>query len=119
MLFVGSNPTPSTTNETVTPDACARGDLCYDDFMALRRYNVIRADGSEGELLEVEQPAGAPDLALHPLTGEKLQRILDAPGLTGKWTERAMGNAAKDSKRMKAGGFRKLERDGNTWHDVT
>ena len=87
--------------------------------MAVRRYNVIRADGSEGEILEVEQPASAADLTLHPLTGEKLQRVLDAPGLTGKWTERSMGNAAKDSKRLKAGGFRKLERDGNTWHDVT
>lgn len=87
--------------------------------MAVRRYSVIRPDGSEGELLEVDQPVGSPDLAAHPVTGERLRRLLDSPAITGRWTERAMGAAAKDSAKLKAGGFRKLERDGDTWRDVT
>ena len=87
--------------------------------MAVRRYNVIRPDGSEGELLEVDQPLGSPDLKAHPVTGEPLRRILDNPTLSGRWTDRAMSASAKDSARLKAGGFRKLERDGDTWRDVT
>jgi len=87
--------------------------------MALRRYNVIRPDGSEGELLEVDQPLSAPDLTTHPLTGETLRRVIENPTLSGRWTDRAMGAAAKDSSKLKAGGFRKLERDGDTWRDVT
>jgi len=87
--------------------------------MAVRRYSVIRPDGSEGELLEVDQPLGSPDLATHPVTGEPLRREIDNPTLSGRWTDRAMGAAAKDSAKLKAGGFRKLERDGDTWRDVT
>jgi len=87
--------------------------------MAVRRYSVIRPDGSEGELLEVDQPLAAPDLTQHPVTGEMLRRIIENPTLSVRWTDRAMGAAAKDSAKLKASGFRKLERDGDTWRDVT
>lgn len=87
--------------------------------MAVRRYQVIHPDGFEGELLEVDQPLASPDLANHPVTGEALRRLIDTPSVTGRWTDRAMGAAAKDSAKLKAGGFRKLERDGDTWRDVT
>lgn len=87
--------------------------------MAVRRYSVIRPDGSEGELLEVDQPLSAPDLVTHPQTGEPLRRLIENPTLSGRWTDRAMGAAARDSSKLKAGGFRKLERDGDSWRDVT
>ena len=120
MLFVGSNPTPSTTNRDRRPLALAPGAASSIlPLMAVRRYSVIRPDGSEGELLEVDQPLSAPDLTTHPLTGEPLRRVIENPTLSGRWTDRAMGAAAKDSTKLKAGGFRKFERDGDSWRDVT
>lgn len=120
MLFVGSNPTPSTTKRDRRPLALAPGAASSIlPLMAVRRYSVIRPDGSEGELLEVDQPLSAPDLTTHPLTGEPLRRMIENPTLSGRWTDRAMGAAAKDSTKLKAGGFRKLERDGDSWRDVT
>ncbi len=87
--------------------------------MAVRRYRVYDASGQPAEILEVEHLAGSPDLAAHPLDGRKVERLPEAPAIVGRWTERAMGRAAKDGARLKAGGFRKLERDGDTWRDVT
>ncbi len=87
--------------------------------MAVRRYRVLDASGQPEEILEVEHLAGSPDLTLHPLDGRKVERLPEAPAIVGRWTERAMGRAAKDSTRLKAGGFRKLEKDGDTWRDVT
>ena len=87
--------------------------------MAIRRYRVLDASGQPEEILEVVHVAGAPDLTLHPLDGRKVERLPEAPAIVGRWTERAMGRAAKDSTRLKAGGFRKLEKDGDTWKDVT
>ena len=87
--------------------------------MAVRRYRVLDATGSPVEILEVEHLPGAADLAAHPLDGRRLERLPEAPALVGRWTERAMGKAATDASRLKAGGFRRLERDGDTWRDVT
>ena len=90
--------------------------------------NGVKADVSKkvAELLksgalaiEVEQHAGSPDLLRHPLDGRPGERLPEAPAIVGRWTERAMGRAAKDATRLKAGGFRKLEKDGDTWRDVT
>jgi hypothetical protein len=87
--------------------------------MSLRRYRVLAADGSEAEILEVEHVAGAEDITLHPIDGRRLVRLLEMPTLGSKWTDRAMAKAAVDSKILKAGGFRRLESDGKTWHDIT
>lgn len=120
MLFVGSNPTPSTTNGARSAAALAPGGPApILGAMSVRRYRVMAADGSEAEILEVEHLPGAPDLTTHPLDGRKLVRLLDLPTLGSKWTDRAMAKAAADSRTLKAGGFRRLERDGRTWRDVT
>lgn len=120
MLFVGSNPTPSTTNEKRFAEALAPGRPTPTlSDMSLRRYRVLAADGSEAEILEVEHVAGAEDITLHPIDGRRLVRLLEMPTLGSKWTDRAMAKAAVDSKILKAGGFRRLESDGKTWHDIT
>ena len=87
--------------------------------MSVRRYRVLDSAGKPAEILEVEHLPGSPDLASHPLDGRRLERLPEAPALVGRWTERAMGKAAKDGRALKAGGFRKLEKDGETWRDVT
>ncbi len=87
--------------------------------MAVRRYRVLDASGRPEEILEVEHLAGSPDLVRHPLDGRPLERLPEAPAIVGRWTERAMGRAAKDATRLKAGGFRRMEKDGDTWRDVT
>ena len=43
--------------------------------MPLYLYQEILDDGSDGELLEIEQPMSAPTLAKHPLTGRPLRRV--------------------------------------------
>lgn len=81
--------------------------------MPIRRYRVLEKDGREAEILEVEQPAGSPDLTRHPLDGREVRRLLEVPSIGGKWSDRGI------SERLKAGGFRKMEKDGQGWTDVT
>lgn len=81
--------------------------------MPLRRYRAIAPDGAEAEILEIEQPLGSPDLARHPLDGRELRKLAEAPSLGGKWSERSLGA------RLREGGFRKMEKDGGGWRDVT
>lgn len=81
--------------------------------MPVRRYRVIAADGSEAELLEVDQPLASPDLTRHPLDGRELRKLAETPSLGGRWSERALGD------KLRQGGFRRMERDGETWRDVT
>jgi len=81
--------------------------------MPIRRYRVLEKDGQEAEILEVEQPAGSPDLERHPLDGRALRKLLEAPSVGGKWSDRGMASRLKD------GGFRKMEKDGAGWTDVT
>ncbi|MGA0133829.1 MAG: hypothetical protein ACO3ND_05685 [Opitutales bacterium] len=79
--------------------------------MPLRRYIVIKADGTEGELFEADLPADAPDFAVHPVTREPCRRVLEAPTLTVKYGEGAMKQAVSEEKLARAG-FRKLEKNG-------
>jgi hypothetical protein len=81
--------------------------------MPIRRYRVLESDGREAEVLEVEQPMGSPDLERHPLDGRELRKLLETPSVGGKWSDGGM------SQRLKEGGFRKLEKDGTGWTDVT
>lgn len=81
--------------------------------MPIRRYRVLEKDGQEAEILEVEQPMGSPDLERHPLDGRDLRKLIETPGIGGKWSDRSLSN------RLKEGGFRKMEKDGQGWTDVT
>ena len=46
-------------------------------------YQVVTDDGSEGEIFEVVQKMSDPALKKHPETGEKVQRIPQAPNISG------------------------------------
>jgi hypothetical protein len=79
--------------------------------MPLRRYIVVKADGSEGEEFEVDLPADAPDFTRHPGTGEACRRVLESPSLTIRYGEGAMKQSVSDQRLARAG-FQRLEKDG-------
>ena len=81
--------------------------------MPIRRYRVLGPDGREAEILEVDLHNDTPDLERHPWHGRELRKLIEAPNVGGKWSERALGA------KLKEGGFRKMEKDGNGWTDVT
>ncbi len=82
----------------------------YSVSMPIYVYQEIREDGSEGELLEIEQPMSAKPLEVHPLTGRKLRRVYLPPAVTTKYTP---GHAKKmlTEKNVAKAGFTKYERD--------
>lgn len=79
--------------------------------MPLRRFIVIRPDGSDGDLFEADLPFDAPDFVRHPVTGEPCRRVVEAPTLTVKYGEGAMKQAVSEEKLARAG-FKKLEKNG-------
>lgn len=86
--------------------------------MPLRRYIVIRADGSEGSEFEVDLPAEAPDFTQHPVTKEPCRRVIESPTLTTKYGEGAMKQGLNDQRLARAG-FQKLEKDGKGgWNKI-
>jgi hypothetical protein len=80
--------------------------------MPLRRYIVIKADGSEGQEFEVDLPMEEPDFKQHPVTGEPCRRVLEAPTLTTRYGEGAMKQSFSDE-RLSRAGFQKLEKNGD------
>jgi hypothetical protein len=79
--------------------------------MPLRRYIVLKADGTDGLEFEVELPTDAPDFTHHPVTKEACRRVLESPSLTIRYGEGAMKQSVSDGRLARAG-FQKLEKDG-------
>jgi len=73
-------------------------------------YQEIRADGSDGELLEIEQPMSAPTLTKHPVTGAPLRRVYLPTAMASKYTP---GQTKKkiSNQNVEKAGFTKYERD--------
>ena len=78
--------------------------------MPIYTYRTIKADGSEGDIFEVEQPVGSPSLKVHPQTGEKIERIYDVPNLTSQYTP-GKEKSLSDLARVKRAGFEVFEKD--------
>lgn len=72
-------------------------------------YQVIREDGSEGEMIEFFHPMDEP-LVNHPETGEKLKRIYTSPNLATRYTP---GNTKTilSNDNLADKGFTKYEKD--------
>ena len=86
--------------------------------MPLRRYIVIKSDGSEGQEFEVDLPKDAPDFTLHPVTKEPCRRVIDSPSLTIKYGEGAMKQSVSD-KKLSHAGFQRLEKNGEGgWNKI-
>ena len=78
--------------------------------MPIYRYITIEADGSEGEIFEVEQPASSPALKTHPENGKKVRRIYDAPNIQTQYTK-GREQKLSDIGYIKSKGFEVLEKD--------
>lgn len=78
--------------------------------MPIYRYITLEADGSEGEIFEVEQSATSPALKTHPESGKRVRRIYDAPNIQTQYTK-GREQKLSDIKYIKSKGFEVLEKD--------
>ena len=75
-------------------------------------YQVIEDDGSDGEIFEVFQKMSDPTLQTHPESGKPVRRLIQAPNISGKWSESATKQMLSD-KNLDRIGFTKYERAGD------
>lgn len=75
-------------------------------------YQVINADGSEGETFEVFQKMTDAPLTKHPESGAKVQRVIQAPNIAGNWSDAATKSKLSD-KNLDRLGFTKYQRAGD------
>jgi predicted nucleic acid-binding Zn ribbon protein len=78
--------------------------------MPIYVYQVIRPDGKEGELFEVEQPMSAPALTRHPESGEAVRRVYSPPNVVRRYSDKAMQARTSEEKVAEAG-FTRYEKD--------
>src|SRR4051812_30750344 len=78
----------------------------YNSSMPTYVYQVINADGSEGEIFEVVQRMSEPHLTMHPENGLPVRRIIMAPNLPLKWSDQATKGTLSD-KNLNRMGFTK------------
>jgi hypothetical protein len=82
--------------------------------MPLYVYQVIEADGSEGEVFEVLQEMSEPALTQHPENGRPVQRLLHAPS-----TMRRFGPGNLSNNKLDRLGFTKYQRSGKGTYEKT
>jgi predicted nucleic acid-binding Zn ribbon protein len=78
--------------------------------MPIYVYEVIRQDGSAGECFEIEQSMKDEPLTRHPLTGEPIRRVYQAPNLATRYTPGST-QSKLDNRNLEKAGFTKYERD--------
>ncbi|NOX56459.1 MAG: FmdB family transcriptional regulator [Planctomycetes bacterium] len=76
-------------------------------------YEVINENGEPGERFEVIQSMSDPPLTHHPETGQPVRRVIQAPYVGGKWSDRAMHRAVSDDKKLEQLGFTKYVKAGD------
>ncbi|MFG0252819.1 MAG: FmdB family transcriptional regulator [Phycisphaerales bacterium JB038] len=75
-------------------------------------YQVIKEDGSEGEVFELFQEMSEEALTKHPETGEPVKRLITAPNLPSKYTDAAT-KSSLSNKNLDRLGFTKYEKAGD------
>ena len=87
--------------------------------MPVYTYRIVHEDGSKGDYFEVRHSMSEPTLEKHPITGEKVVKVMRPPNLGTKHTQ---GNTEKklDNKNVERAGFTKYEKDKLTgkYHKV-
>lgn len=78
--------------------------------MPFYEYEVVQPDGSGGERFTVEQRMADDPLQAHPETGAPVRRVISAPRIGGKLSDRALNNTLNDDKRLGELGFTKYEK---------
>jgi hypothetical protein len=82
--------------------------------MPLYVYQVIEADGSDGEVFEVLQEMAEPALTHHPETGQPVRRLLGMPSTMRRYSPGNLSNQSLERK-----GFTRYERTGKGTYEKT
>jgi predicted nucleic acid-binding Zn ribbon protein len=82
--------------------------------MPLYVYQVVEADGTEGEVFEVMQKMSEPALTVHPESGKPVVRLIAAPNAVTRY---GAGNLSND--RLGRLGFTKYEKSGDGTYEKT
>jgi predicted nucleic acid-binding Zn ribbon protein len=82
--------------------------------MPLYVYQVVEADGTEGEVFEVMQKMSEPALTAHPENGKPVVRLIAAPNAVTRF---GAGNLSND--RLGRLGFTKYEKSGDGTYEKT
>lgn len=78
--------------------------------MPIYVYQVLREDGSDGEVFEVEQSMSDAPLERHPLSGQRVRRVYQPPNLTTRYAPGAT-TSKLENKNVEKAGFTKYEKD--------
>ena len=78
--------------------------------MPIYVYEVVKEDGSPGQMFEVEQSMKDPVLEIHPQTGEPVRRVYQPPNLATRYTPGST-KSKLETKNVEKAGFTKYERD--------
>lgn len=86
--------------------------------MPIYTYQVIRSDGSEGEMFDVAHGMNEPPLTQHPETGEPVRRIYRPVHIAGPMNERYSRSRLSD-KNLERHGFTKYQKTGKGQYERT
>jgi predicted nucleic acid-binding Zn ribbon protein len=86
--------------------------------MPMYVYQVIEADGSEGEIFEVLQGMNEKPLTHHPETGQPVRRLLGLPNVAGKMSESAIKSNLSSSN-LERHGFTQYKKSGKGTYEKT
>lgn len=78
--------------------------------MPVYTYAVINADGSDGEVFEVEHSADRPPLERHPESGKPVRRVYESANFNTQYTP-GREKSLSDISKIRKAGFEILERD--------
>jgi predicted nucleic acid-binding Zn ribbon protein len=83
-----------------------------DDAMPLYVYQVIEADGSDGEVFEVLQRISDAPLTAHPDNGKPVKKLIGTPNTVTRY---AAGNLSNN--RLNQLGFTKYQKAGDGFYE--
>lgn len=86
--------------------------------MPLYVYQVIEADGREGDVFEVLQEMSEAALTHHPETGKPVVKLLQAPHAPRKWSDSNARNTLSKSN-LERLGFARYEKSGGGTYEKT
>ena len=84
--------------------------------MPIYVYEIIEADGKDGETFEMLQGMNEAPLTKHPMTGQPVRRCISLPSAAGMWTDMKT-NANLSDKNLDAKGFTKYVKMGDGMYE--
>lgn len=81
-------------------------------------YEYVLPNGDGGERFELRQAMSDAPLDRHPKDGALIRRVIQAPMIAGKWTERGMKSALGD-RNLASKGFTKYVKAADGRYEKT